>query len=255
MIEAEHGRTVQELKIEIARLHCQLELAKKDQSGSRALSETSGPYDSTSNGEVQSKQQSRQSRQESRQSRQESRQSRQESRQSRQESRESRQESEQPRQESRQSKTESPLSGQPSDVEPHSNAGLEVHPELDPVDDQESAIMSSFEENAEKLTANEVSHNMNPFSSQPQSSTSIGKSGSWRSFMKKVLSHPIVEAAVGIIIVVNTVLMMLETQYKGNETGYMVGARGMDISAQESWPHAGEVFEYSERIFTIIYTM
>jgi len=60
---------------------------------------------------------------------------------------------------------------------------------------------------------------------------------------------------VGIIIVVNTVLMMLETQYKGNETGYMVGARGMDISAQESWPHAGEVFEYSERIFTIIYTM
>jgi len=75
----------------------------------------------------------------------------------------------------------------------------------------------------------------------------------WRPYLKKIMLSPLFEAAVGAIIVLNTLFMASETQYHGNNAGYKVGFRGMDVSAKEDWPGAFDVFQTSEKIFTIIY--
>mmetsp|Transcript_50987 Transcript_50987/g.157815 ORF Transcript_50987/g.157815 Transcript_50987/m.157815 type:complete len:536 (-) Transcript_50987:96-1703(-) len=63
------------------------------------------------------------------------------------------------------------------------------------------------------------------------------------------------EAAVGISITVNLLVMACEAQYKGIESGYKIGFATFYNSAEDAWPYVGRVFDVLEIVFGTVYTL
>jgi len=52
---------------------------------------------------------------------------------------------------------------------------------------------------------------------------------------------------------INTIIMMVETQYLGIQAGYISGFPGIDVPMEESWPGAAQTFFITDRAFTFIF--
>jgi len=76
-----------------------------------------------------------------------------------------------------------------------------------------------------------------------------------KSFALRIVKSPIFEALSGFAIMLNTIQLSLELQFKGMETGYMVGADGFSKPAHAEWPGAQYVLQASEKIFLVIFSL
>jgi len=222
-LAAEHCRTVDQLNAQIAKMEVQLELAMKRQANDSPRIESKESCDSPVEEALQSSQPPQQSN----------------------------------------GKAE--LLPQQLEGPVNTQSGLKVHDQSDPQDHQ---LKSGGDGDSQASDPNATGTRVNDKIKEHMRSSSTSaivkfpsspshheiKSPGWQDYMKKKLSSPAVEAVVGAIIVLNTLLMALETQYDGDEAGYIAGFRGMNTSAKERWGNAGEVFAVTEKIFTVVYT-
>jgi len=73
--------------------------------------------------------------------------------------------------------------------------------------------------------------------------------------MKGWVQNSVFELIVAGLIVINTLVMAIETQYLGLKVGHELEFRGMNESSHELWgPSAESAFLAMERIFTVIFT-
>merc|ERR1719443_472063 len=56
------------------------------------------------------------------------------------------------------------------------------------------------------------------------------------------------------MIALNTLVMAMEMQYKGFESGFQVGYPGYSRSSADTWPWAEDLFIVAEMIFGILFT-
>jgi len=63
------------------------------------------------------------------------------------------------------------------------------------------------------------------------------------------------ESGFAFLILINTLVMALESQHAGIDTGWKVGYPGSDSSASDTWPGATILFEVAEWIFGVLFTI
>lgn len=69
-----------------------------------------------------------------------------------------------------------------------------------------------------------------------------------------IMHHPVVEGFFALLIVLNAVVMCVEMQYKGFHLGHVMGYKGMELSAAETWPGAANIFYLLGSIFGMVFT-
>jgi len=73
--------------------------------------------------------------------------------------------------------------------------------------------------------------------------------------LEALIASPFFEAGFGILIVLNSVVMAVEAQYHGIDTGYNLGYPGSTRAAADTWPGAEPTFEALEWFFGIVFTL
>jgi len=73
--------------------------------------------------------------------------------------------------------------------------------------------------------------------------------------LKRFVNGAVFESSFAILIMVNTLMMAMESQYNGIDTGWTVGYPASVSSAVETWPGAAEFFVVAEWIFGICFTV
>jgi len=63
------------------------------------------------------------------------------------------------------------------------------------------------------------------------------------------------EGLFGILIVLNALVMSVETQYWGEDTGFELGYPGMSKPASEAWPHAAVIFKILDVCFGLAFVL
>jgi len=71
----------------------------------------------------------------------------------------------------------------------------------------------------------------------------------------RFLEKPACETVTGCLIVANTIVMMIETQYEGLVSGYTTGLPWVDEDPTTSWKHANKVFMLVDKMFTVIFAI
>lgn len=75
------------------------------------------------------------------------------------------------------------------------------------------------------------------------------------SFVEKLVGKPEFEYVASILTLLNTILMAVEGQYVGLESGYIVGASDYYRPAAEMWPAAQTVFAASNIFFVVVFAI
>jgi len=82
------------------------------------------------------------------------------------------------------------------------------------------------------------------------------KSLPWHKRVGHFLESPSFEGFIGLLIVSNTLVMTVESQYLGYKAGFKVGYPGMSVPVEEIWgSHAESAFNSIERTFTTIFAI
>jgi len=71
----------------------------------------------------------------------------------------------------------------------------------------------------------------------------------------QLLASPQMETLFCFLIIINTMVMAAEFQYRGLEVGYQVGYPGSTSSAKDIWPWAEGFFDVSEWVFGVVFTI
>jgi len=85
-------------------------------------------------------------------------------------------------------------------------------------------------------------------------------SGGWnvvarlRNFTRPIVASFQFEAVFGVLICLNTLVMALQSEYNGLDTGYNLGFPGISSPAIESWPGVYDIFWGLELFFGIVFT-
>jgi len=74
-------------------------------------------------------------------------------------------------------------------------------------------------------------------------------------YMEAFVTSAQFEAMFALLIVLNTLFMAFEAQYRGIETGFKIHYNGASTSAADAWPGAVRVFEVMEWIFGVLFTL
>eukprot|EP00929_Paragymnodinium_shiwhaense_P103177 TRINITY_DN6648_c0_g5_i1.p1 TRINITY_DN6648_c0_g5~~TRINITY_DN6648_c0_g5_i1.p1 ORF type:complete len:719 (-),score=134.08 TRINITY_DN6648_c0_g5_i1:115-2271(-) len=88
-------------------------------------------------------------------------------------------------------------------------------------------------------------------------SSQVGANGAPKSFrarMRQFVEGAAMEVAFSSLIVLNTITMCIEQQYRGFDYGYEVGYPGHARSSKEVWPQGEQLFEGLEYIFGFVFT-
>ncbi|CAJ1444677.1 unnamed protein product [Effrenium voratum] len=75
-----------------------------------------------------------------------------------------------------------------------------------------------------------------------------------RAWLAQKVSSPAFEFTFAIIIFLNTMFMAVQVQYRGLNVGYTLNYPSVQLPAEESWPHAEQVFLGVEICFGVIFT-
>jgi len=73
--------------------------------------------------------------------------------------------------------------------------------------------------------------------------------------LQDIVSGPYFEGTFAMLILINILIMAIESQYIGIESGYEVGYPGSKNQATETWPGADTAFEIVEWIFGVLFTL
>jgi len=88
-----------------------------------------------------------------------------------------------------------------------------------------------------------------------KSNVSLGQETSWCARFSNMVDGPMYEILFGTVIVVNAVIMALEMQYRGFDSGRATAYPGYKLYAVERWPWASECFIICEWILGITFTI
>jgi len=78
---------------------------------------------------------------------------------------------------------------------------------------------------------------------------------SCHSWMSQIVKSPAFESMFAFLIVGNTLVMAVESQYRGIDNGFKLGYPGSRDTAASTWPGATTVFQCFEWVFGILFTL
>jgi len=73
--------------------------------------------------------------------------------------------------------------------------------------------------------------------------------------LEEIVEHPRFEASFAALIIINSLIMALQSQYSGIQVGYEVGYPGSTRPARTAWPLAAEAFGLLEQMFATCFVL